>query len=65
MEKFLVFVIQGFNQIAPEDGTLLDSVKMELIDTTYEKALVRAKKLVKKNNWRLSMVVENYRHDSK
>ena len=62
--KYLVFVLQGYVQMAP-DGSLLDSARIELIDTTYDNALKRAMKVIKKPFWRLSVVVENYKNDSK
>ena len=57
--KILVFILQGYEQKL-DDGRLLDSVQIELIDKSYENALKRAKKIIKKPFYRLSMVVEKY-----
>lgn len=59
MKKIRVFVIQAF-QVETPTGQLQDLVTLELIDTTFENALKRAKKLVKKKFYRLSMVIEKY-----
>ena len=57
--KITVFIIQGYEQ-RTDTGQLIDAVQLELIDESYEKALARAKKLIKKTNYRLSNVIENY-----
>lgn len=59
MEKYTVFVIQAYKLISP-DGLLLDNVTLELIDTNEENAMTRAKELVKKDNYRLSQIIEKY-----
>lgn len=60
MITYLVFHIVGYtkwddNQINPN---MVDKVVIRLIDTTYESALERAKKLVERDNWILAEVVE-------
>ncbi len=57
MEKILVFVIQAFFQ-KTDDGRLIDTVTLELIDKDAESALKRAKKLVPDKNYRLSAIIE-------
>lgn len=59
MEKYLVFVIQAYKLISP-DGLLLDNVTLELIATDENSAMQRAKELVKKDNYRLSQIIEKY-----
>lgn len=59
MKKYKIFFLQGFESSA-ENGNLKDVVTFELIDTTYEKALARAKKIYPKKLYRLSAVVEKY-----
>jgi hypothetical protein len=57
MEKILVFVIQAFFQ-KTDDGRLIDTVTLELIDKDAESALKRAKNLVPNKNYRLSAIIE-------
>lgn len=56
-KNYLVFVIQAHNGETPE-GRLLDSCELQLIDTTLNGAEKRAKKIIKKKFYRLSMVIE-------
>jgi len=58
-KPYLVYIFQGYH-LKTEDGTLVDNVEVQLIDTSSDKALARAKKLVNKEFWRLSMIVEKY-----
>jgi len=53
----LVFVIQAYSN-EMENKQLNDVVILELIDSSYKKALVRAKSLVKKPKYRLSRIIE-------
>ena len=53
----LVFVIQAYSN-EMENKQLNDVVILELIDSSYKKALVRAKSLVKKSKYRLSRIIE-------
>jgi len=53
----LVFVIQAYSEEG-ENRQLEDVVILELIDSSYKKALVRAKSLVKKSKYRLSRIIE-------
>lgn len=57
--KYLIFILTGYNGLT-SDGRLNDVVNVSLMDTSYDNALERAKKLVKKEQWRLSEVIENY-----
>lgn len=54
---YLIFHIVGYNR-ADELGNLQDKVVIRLIDTTYENALERAKKIIEKPFWLLAEVVE-------
>jgi hypothetical protein len=54
---YLIFHIVGYNR-ADELGNLQDKVVIRLIDTTYENALERAKKIIDKPFWLLAEVVE-------
>ena len=53
----LIFVVQGYESQS-DTGTLSDIVTIELIDTTTESAIERAKSLIQKKFWRLSNVIE-------
>jgi len=58
--KYLLFHIVGYNGEDPLHN-LEDKVVIRLIDTTYEKALERAKKIIEKKFWLLAECVEFYR----
>lgn len=58
-KTYLVFVIQAHSGEMP-DMRLTDVTTLELIDTSYDSALLRARKIVNKKFYRLSMVVEKY-----
>lgn len=57
MRTNLVFVLQGYES-KTEGGQLNDFVTVELFDISSEKALARAKKLIKKEFWRVSNIIE-------
>lgn len=57
MKTYTVFHVVGYDRKI-ESGELLDKVVLRLIDTTYESALERAKKLIDKPFWLLGEVVE-------
>lgn len=57
--KYLVFIIQGY-QLQTEQGQLIDSTSIELIDKSYENALKRAKKIIDKKYYRLHSVIERF-----
>lgn len=57
MELYKVFIIQAYES-KTADGTLLDNVVLELIDITPRLAIEKAKKIIKKNNYRVSGVIE-------
>ena len=54
---YLLFHIVGYNGEDPLHN-LEDKVVIRLIDTTYEKALERAEKIIEKKWWLLAEVVE-------
>jgi len=54
---YLIFHIVGYEKI-DQLGNLEDKVVIRLIDTTYENALERAKKIIDKPFWLLAEVVE-------
>ena len=58
MNKYLVFVIQAYNEEIGEK--LTDFVELQLMEDTYEEALKRARKIIQKKHYRLSSVLENY-----
>lgn len=55
--NYLVFHLVGYDKADPL-GNLEEKVVIRLIDTTYESALERAKKLIEKPFWLLAEVVE-------
>lgn len=57
MKTYLVFHVVGYEQ-KDQLGNLEEKVVIRLIDTTYEKALERAKKMVNKPFWLLGEVIE-------
>ena len=57
MKTYLIFHIVGYEKI-DQLGNLEDKVVIRLIDTTYENALERAKKIIDKPFWLLAEVVE-------
>jgi hypothetical protein len=59
MKKYLVFIIQAFEQQTPE-GHIIDATTLELIDDSYDEALIRAKQIITKKFYRLSSVIENF-----
>jgi|GEM_PF-4143386 hypothetical protein len=59
-KTYLIFHVVGYEQ-KDQFGNLEDKVVIRLIDTTYESALNRAKKIVDKPFWLLGEVVEYYK----
>lgn len=57
MKTILVFIIQAY-EMRTDDGQLQDVTSLELIDTSLDGAIKRAKKIVKKKFYRLSNVIE-------
>lgn len=57
MKTHLVFIIQAHNGETP-DGRLTDSTELQLIDLSLENAIKRAKKIITKKFYRLSIVIE-------
>lgn len=58
--KELVFIIQAFNKEFA-DGSIGDVATVELIDTSCESAIARAKKLIPKDKYRVSSIIERYK----
>ena len=61
MKTYLIFHIVGYEK-KDQLGNLEDKVVLRLIDSTYESALKRAKKIINKPFWVLGEVVE-YKED--
>lgn len=60
MEKtYLVFVIQAYGQRL-DNGQLMDVVELQLIAESYKEAEKRAKEIIKKPHYRLSVVIEKH-----
>ena len=57
MKTHLVFIIQAHQGETPE-GRFMDYSELQLIDTSVENAMKRAKKLIDKKFYRLSTVIE-------
>lgn len=57
MATKLVFIIQAFNKEYP-DGTIGDVTTVELIDTSCDSAIERAKGLITKKEYRVSSIIE-------
>jgi hypothetical protein len=52
----IYFTVQAYNE--KKDNLLVDSCQIQLVDTTEKNALARAEKLIKKENYRVSAIVE-------
>lgn len=57
MKTYLIFHIVGYTKQDPV-GNLEEKVVIRLIDTSYDSALKRAKKMIEKPFWILAEVVE-------
>lgn len=57
MDTYIVFIVQGY-EAKVDNGQLLDSCEIQLIDETAENALKRAKELLPKSHYRISMIIE-------
>lgn len=57
MKTYLVFHIVGYDK-KDQLGNLEEKIVIRLIDTSYDKALVRAQKIVDKPFWILGEVIE-------
>jgi hypothetical protein len=60
-KPYMVFIVQAHDGETP-DMRLTNVTTLELIDTTYKSAEERAKKIVNRKHYRLSMVIEKYDH---
>ena len=57
MKTKLIFIIQAY-QTRDDQGRLDDACTIELIDTNVENAIKRAKKLIKKDFYRVMSIIE-------
>ena len=57
MDKKIIFIIQAYEMKSPE-GSLLDICTLELYAKTESEAIERAKKLIKKKEYRVTQVIE-------
>lgn len=62
MKTIIIFIIQGY-QSKEDTGALADACTIELIDTSVENAMKRAKKLIKKDFYRVSNIIEKEIHE--
>lgn len=56
-KTMLIFIIQAYQTETPQ-GEIGDVVTIELIDKSPDKAIARAKKLIKKKFYRISSIIE-------
>lgn len=56
-ETYLIFIVQGY-EVMTQQGQILDLCTVELIDTSAEKAIERAKLLINKKFYRVSNIIE-------
>ena len=61
-ETYLLFTIQGYDQLTSE-GVMKNMVTIMLVDETPDKAMERAKKLIEKPLYRIESVGEYFRKD--
>lgn len=59
MKKYTVWVIQAYFE-KRDDGTLIDSVLLEIIAENEKEAMKQAKNYIKKPFYRLAQVIEKY-----
>jgi len=59
MQKYTVWIIQAYHT-RTDDGRLIDNVTLQIIAKSEKEALKMAKGYVKKPNYRLAEVIENY-----
>ena len=59
MQKYMVVVVQAHDGETPE-GRLLNICTLQLMDDDPEKALTKAKGLIKKKYYRIAEIIENY-----
>lgn len=57
-KKYLIFVIQAYEGLTPQ-MTLMDSCTLDLIDTSVNNAIARAKKIITKKKYRVQRVIES------
>lgn len=59
MQKYTVWIIQAYHQ-RTDDGRLIDNITLQIIAETEKEAMQKAKKYIKRPNYRLAEVIENY-----
>lgn len=57
-KRELIFIVQAYLDIVPPDGRLADSCQLELYAENEKEAIERAKKIIKKNHYRVAQVIE-------
>lgn len=58
---YLVFIIKGYDR--EEGDTIYGVVEIQVIATDYKEAMIKAKKIFKKPNYKLFTVIEKmYEH---
>lgn len=58
---YLIYIIKAYN-VDRDTNNISDSVVIELIDETPEKALQRAKGLVERSNFQLTDIIEKQKN---
>lgn len=59
MKKYTVYVIFAFDSIN-EKGMFVDSVELQLIDTSAASALNSARKMIPRKEYYLKTIIEKY-----
>jgi hypothetical protein len=59
MNKYMVIVVQAHDGETPQ-GQLLNVTTIELMEDDPDRAVKRAKKLIKRKHYRVSQIIENY-----
>lgn len=58
MKTITVFIIQAYEEHDKASGQIKDLCTLDIIDETADKAITRAKKLIKKKFYRISSIIE-------
>lgn len=58
VQKYMVFIIQAYDGL--DHNQITDVTTLELMENDGNTAIARAKKLIKKKNYRIASIVENY-----
>ena len=59
-EQYTVIIIQAYEEMTPQMG-LTDSCLIEIIDDNVESAIEKAKKLIKKKEYRVKSIVQAFK----